>query len=392
MAVTKPVREARARLAELMAQRADLERQVVDVEKGRIKPARALAVVRKRRAKTAIVSNTSGSIWFGSLASITPESYGLSAAAKSHNAGRGLAKELASGFESGALKLNGGRYGVSITLRGLQGRVRIPDKAAVIAHKRAVAASDRADKRAREAQAAEDAALRACFDGATKINVVEAILPDLVLEALADVKLDALPLAHELRHQIERMSWDHGAIEVATQHLKFAESGSTEPCPCRTCAEDRQTAIRQRDAAAARAELPTAVFDCPSCKRRHRGPTKLMREYLDEAKVASLRAGPGPTIEVSPGVHEFPAIFCDKQKGWFIFTAKWADDVARSAKLAARARRVSFTCPDCGEAAVSSITKDDDNVEWVECDACETAFRASTLRVKTVPKPSTAAA
>lgn len=342
MGSSKAVREAQARLAELEAQRAHLAAEVAEAEAHLVAPRAKLDAVRKRRARTSIISNTSGQIWFGSLADITMEAYGLRAAGKEAIKPKAIADAIA----AGNIKLNGGRFGVQITLRGLAGRVRIPDAAHIRAHKLAVAASDRANKRAKDAMLAKDAALRACFDAAVKVPT-DAILPGLVDEAIARLRLEALPEPHDLRHkldQLENPDWDGSPLNVAKAHLAFAKSGSDEACPCRNCARERQEVIKLRELNESLDEKPTAMKPCPiEGHGRHRvslvrGPLHLSPELVERLIVRS------PAIEAFMPrnryeyIDDVPYAWCRKGKRpiSLILTEDWLAELQKDAKIAAR--------------------------------------------------------
>lgn len=318
---TAVLRDAKARVAAIATEQADLQRQIDELEKPRVPLVAHLNQARRRRTRVQIISNTAGSIWFGTLASIGVESFGLNHLAKSHAGSRKLATEISDAITSGGLKLNGGRYGVAITLRGLAGRVRVPDSAHVLAHKRAVSARERAEAKATAARQAEADALRACFDTAVKVPT-EAILPDLVSEAVAIARLDRVPLAHELRHRLGQLEVDDdwSPLGIAKAHLAFVQSGSTEPCPCRTCAHDRQEAIKLRDLNARLDELPTVMVDkCPDeAHGRHRvaierGQLRLnddWRKRLDE-----ISPGIAALLPAKPGLYAADPVV-DAPRGW----------------------------------------------------------------------------
>lgn len=412
MSATKAMRDAQARVAELEAEQATIQRQVDEAET-LIKPLAAkVGAIRKRRAKTAIISNTAGTIWFGTLASIGPDTHGVRALAPDVKA-----KAISEALLSGGLKLTGsGGHGVTITLRGLSGRVRVPDKAAVTVHKRAVLARQRADTKAAAARRAEQLALEECFHTAVKVPT-DAILPDLIAEVVASVRLAKAPQPYQLRHDLQRMTYAESPLATAKAHLAFVKTGSTEPCPCRTCASDRQQAILRRDEAIRLDALPTVMGICPAAEHgKHRIAIERTAVRLsDENRERLIVVAPaiGPLLPKNVGYYGVAT--GDAPKGWcrkgpvpngFVRVAVWLAELEKAAKVAAKAAKkvakprivtptatgdpdtLNWICPSCSEESDFDIQPADFEAEesdaYVECSSC--GYEGNPDTVKTVAK------
>lgn len=371
MSKSKQLREAETRLADREAQRAELVKAIAEAEAKRTPLAKAFERIKARLSRTRIVSNTGGQVWLGSLAGVTVSPYGLrSIVAKPRLKGVPLAKELTEALEAGGLKVNA-QGGVELTLRGLNGRIRVPNKARIAAWQRAVKSRQLADKKAAAARNAEDAARQSIFDTGTKVPQ-ETILNTLVSTALAFAKLEAQPAAHELRQKLGQMTgWESAPIEVAKAHLAFAQSPSTEPCPCGECARDRQEAIRRRELIQSIAAMPRRRAECPDHGRKLMGATTAVRELLKLD---------GP--ESGRWYEDVPVLWCPVGPHRLFDVPSLRKTLAKAAAKAKAPKVVRFICPSGDGPQESEIQADvDDGSKWVECPRCEGAFELALVKL-----------
>lgn len=389
---SKAIREAQAAVDALLAERATLQAELDAAEAARAPLVKKVEAIRARRTRVPIVSNTGGQLWLSSVAAFTAETYGLRAIAKDHGV---KPKLIAEALASGGLKVSA-ISGVSLTLRGLNGRVRSPESGDVAAFRRAVKARELADKKAREAKNREREAMQRVFDNGAKISTDD-LLTGILEDAVARARKELSPEPHDLRRRIHDLdSYENAPLRVAQRHLDFAKSGSTEPCPCSTCATDRQQAIRRRDLDARLDGLPTAMSECP----RHPGRHRVAVEHSDlkvDGEIRRRLVEKEPELDkLLPSSDIWPQAVIQAPRGWcrkgdeaqpFIRTAVLLAELAKAARQR-KPRRIGldWVCPnpECGE---TSAYLPDEQGE-IECLVCGVLYDADV--VKTI-KPGKAA-
>jgi hypothetical protein len=366
--------EARAELAELEAKRANLATDVKEADALRAPFAKKRLALGERLRKLPLVAHTAGRYQLMTRAGVYIQSYDLRNLAGKKRA------DIADAIANGGVGINA-LGGVAYKAKGLAPRLRVPDPVAVKAFKRAVAASERADKRAREAQHAEDEALALVFTTGTKIELSE-LVEQLTTGAVAQLALDAHPEASEAKHQLSRLLDERwGELTNARRHVKHLANKADDPgCPpCLTAARDAAAAKERRDRITA---LPRRKFVCPDHKRRVLGYTE-----------RSARPEWIKTDEGEKQVTGLPVLWCPVDFKRFIDSRTYEADLVKAAKLAKRAqartaKAVTFVCPnpECEE-TVTAVPEGFDRI--VTCDVCGAEWRADV--VKTV-KPEKAAA
>lgn len=361
---TKAVREARARVAEIEAERAALQSKIDNLAELRAPASAAIDKQRARLAKATILVKTSNTIDVGSLAD-----YGVEARNVEPSAVRG--KRLPEALAGGAIKITGGAGGpwASTTAKGLAARVRTPSPANVAAIKAAQRAVARAEATARRRRDELRDAIEASFEDAPKWTT-DQLATALVPLAKAQVAYAALPRGSSMdTYTLQRFTEEpYGSLTIARQHLAFAESGDAGECPCRSCISDRTRAEQQREQRARIDALPERVR--ATCKDHG---SRLMRVEIVDDWYESKR---GPLVRAWCPIDYMSFVHGER-------TAKLRAPKPIRAKRPAKG--LDWLCPNpsCGEAG--PFEPEDGEVV---CESCEYAWGADT--VKTVRRDAAA--
>lgn len=352
----KAIAEAKARVDQLLADRAAAQAEIDAIEVKRKPLLARITAIRARRAKVSVIANLAGRYLVTTLGAFYAETgYARELEAKP--------KAIHDALLAGKVKVGGG-YGVSYTARGLAPRLRTPERATFAAFTKAKNARVRAERALSKAQDAEKAAIAAAFEAGGKFEL-EAIVGGLTDHAIASMRSDAVKVPYELTKRVASLdSWEGAPLRIAQEHLAFAKSGSSEPCPCADCATGRQEQAKAKAEAERRAALPRISFTCPNHGKR-RGSFERRRQYL----------------EAEGWVNDLPIVHCPMGDS-FIHQPTRDADAAKAAKAKAKAEKamtrvrpafvegeaMSFTCPGCGEFTeyAQVFTGDDDDL-MVEC-------------------------
>lgn len=394
MSTPKALREARAALAAIEAKRKELVAAIAEAGKDRVPIEAKVAAIAKRRRRVQVIKFLAGAYYVGTLADLTAEiRYAFKDGAKP------TPKAIRDGLESGTIKIGAGGYGQSYSLKGLLPRIRLLDKPTFRTYQRKVAARKRAEAALAKARAAEAEAFKAAYAAGAKPDAGQ-VIAGIVDAAMATARLEAHPEQFGLRHELERLTADddYSAKGIATLHLKHLQSGSSEPCPCHSCAGARAEAKRQQEEAARRAGLPTRMVDCPTHGRK-RMPVEAARNlfWTDlEARVQEL-GREFPQELRGRWIDDLERAYCPKDGKTLLLVGDWLNAREKAKKKLTRVRRglpsegdtVTFDCPNCGAVATSEVYEDDTSEGLrVGCEACE--FEALVAAVA-VHRPAKAA-
>lgn len=355
--------DARAAMAEVEGRRTAL---IAQVEAERAERAPLIAKIeanQKRRQRLPIIANLAGTIGLYTRASINPE--------VSHYRGDTRPKALLDGLTSGGFKLSIGNDSYAgYTAKGLPGRIRVPEPATVRTWKRATAARERAEQRARNARVVELAAATAAFEAGTKISLAE-LLPDLALTAKLKLALAALPRS-QAEFELNRLTnnAEFGDLAIARRHLAHTEK-RTEDAGCTVC---QRAARERREAEEWRARitaLPRQKAMCPM-----HGKVKV--GYAERLRNARVRLAPDAEPE---WVENLPVWYCPVDLVQYHNISLFLAEREQAAKKAKRGKAIAFTCPnaECGE-DVTAVPNGDEII----CLVCEAALVVGSLKTHKV--------
>lgn len=366
------LQDARARIAELEAA-IEAEKDAQAAATAAAEPARKRkAALRARHAKVQLLTQAGGqpNSDGGGIASITLAYLGPSWA---RDVVGKRPKDAAEALVSGQSKMQA-IGGIAYSLRGFLQRTRTTDKArmrpVVLAEKR----RRRAQLALKEAWAAERQAYIEAYDAGDKLDP-RVIAAEIAKRFVID---DNEP---SIDQSIRDRAWEaRRDLPEAQQHLAWVKAKNPDKgvCPCRNCASDRAEAIRAKNEAERIAALPTGLFNCPVCKRRHRGShdVQAMYGYQLSDKLAELLDADAPGWREATedperrNTHLINRIYCAKGRTWFLWTTEIKRRIEAAAKKAARTPRVEWTCPnpECAEDVITAKPGPDD--ELVECPVC----------------------
>lgn len=371
--------DARARVAELETFQANLKAEVDAALAARTPVQKKRDALLVRLHRLPLIGHLGGQFHLTDWASITPGDYALRAWAGKKR------KDIVEGLTSGNISVSSGSYGQSYKAKGIHPRLRAPNAERVKAWQRAVKASDRADQRAKEAQKAEDEALKAVFDTGTKIEP-ETLINVVADRAMLQLALDAIAYPYDKERQLAHLTdADYGELTIARRHLRHLTKKSDDPT-CPTCVDLARTAEQLAARVATITALPRRKFTCPTHGKVIGYSGRSNREQV---------IGDG---DERRRLVNAPLLYCPRDWAGYIDSRMLAEDDAKAARAAARAKTskaksVTFICPDPECEQVSTVeVQHSGNGDYVECPVCESQWGVNAVRQVKPAKEDTEAA
>lgn len=357
-------------LTEVKARAAELEAIIAEAKAAEAAAELAIAPARKRRAAlTAKLSkllvlttaggqpnSDQGGVALKSIATISIESFG-SANLKE--------KELAAALVAGKVKIGGGGYGVSYSLRGFLQRSRMIELRQLRGVNKARAKREAAQAALREAWRAEREAYSAAYETGTK--------PDHEAIAAAMAKRHVINVSPVVSHDLQQKASDAArwGLPRLQQHLDWAKAKNPDKgvCPCPDCAQERAEVIRHRDLVAKLAPLPKRRVKCPQHGGKIMAAETLVGEWVD---IAGKR----------DWYRDVPAVWCPVGPHRLIDVPSLVKRLTKAAAKARPVAKIGWVCPNGDGPQESEVQADrDDGVKWVECPECETAFELDAVKL-----------
>jgi hypothetical protein len=366
MGVPKQLREARDRLADVEAKIAVHDKRRAELEAA-AKPAKtALEALRKRSKPAIVFAAQEYRVLDAGLADIGRGWSGE---------GKGLTgKKLAAAIVAGEVSLSTGS-GSSTKAKGLQQRLRVPSKAAILRIRRARAKANRASQAySRATQLLRDAIRESYVEGGKVEVETLAKVVARRFELLDAISASEPGMMDEYNRQ-RLVDYDLADAKTHLGHAKAVAAGTAPEtgCPCHSCAVDRSNAEREAARVARITALPSAMKPCPTHGRKRMHVERVLEWHGNERI-------PVPVAWCPVGWHRVDDV------------AQLAADKAKAEKAAAKAAkkapRLEWVCPnpECGGernpyAPIAGI---------VECDNCGAELDADVVKTVKPEKPEVA--